>query len=76
MTPECDRMAERECSRLRRLDMTGTDERRNSCSCSGTPSSHQENSKMLIFYLICLNPLKLKLSKIRKKKERDWTYSS
>ena len=38
MTPERDRMAERECSRLRRLDMTGTDERRNSCSCSGTPS--------------------------------------
>ena len=28
-------------------------------------SSHQENSKLLIFYLICLNPLNLKLSKIR-----------
>ena len=42
---------------------------------------HQENSKMLIvliFYLICLNPLinKLKLSEIREKKEQDWTYSS
>jgi len=31
-------MAERERSRLRRLDMTGTDERRNSRSRSGTPS--------------------------------------
>ena len=30
-------MAERERSRLRRLDMTGTDERRSSCSRSGTP---------------------------------------
>ena len=40
--------------------------------------THQENLKMLIFYLICLNPLKswLKLSKIREKKECDWTYSS
>ena len=31
---------------------------------------YQENSRMLIFYLICLNPLKLKLSKIREKKNR------
>ena len=39
--------------------------------------SHQENSKMLIFYLICLiNLLKLKLSKISERKEQDWTYSS
>ena len=30
-------MAERECSCLRRLDMTGTDERRSSRSRSGTP---------------------------------------
>ena len=37
-TPECDRTAERERSRLRRLDMTGTDECRNSCSRSGTPA--------------------------------------
>lgn len=40
MTPEHDRMVEHECSRLQHLDMTGTDERRNSCSCSGTPSRH------------------------------------
>ena len=32
--------------------------------------SHQENSKLLIFYLICLNPLNLKLSKIREEKRR------
>ena len=38
MTPERDRMAERERSRLQRLDMTGTDERRSSRSHSGTPS--------------------------------------
>ena len=38
VTPERDRMAERERSRLRCLDMTGTDERRNSRSRSGTPS--------------------------------------
>ena len=31
---------------------------------------HQENSKLLIFYLICLNPLNLKLSKIREEKRR------
>ena len=31
-------MAERERSRLRRLDMTGTDERCNSHSHSGTPT--------------------------------------
>ncbi|KIM91795.1 hypothetical protein PILCRDRAFT_906 [Piloderma croceum F 1598] len=37
-TPERDWTAERECSRLRRLDMTGTDERRNSRSRSGTPT--------------------------------------
>jgi hypothetical protein len=37
-TPERDRTAERERSRLRRLDMTGTDERRNSRSRSGTPT--------------------------------------
>lgn len=37
MTPERDRRAERERSRLRRLNMTGTDERR-SRSRSGTPS--------------------------------------
>ena len=30
--------------------------------------AHQENSKLLIFYLICLNPLNLKLSKIREEK--------
>jgi hypothetical protein len=38
VTPERDRMAERERSRLRRLEMTGTDERRSSRSRSGTPS--------------------------------------
>ena len=38
MTPERDRMAERECSRFQRLDMTGTDARRSSRSRSGTPS--------------------------------------
>ena len=39
MTPERDRMAEQERSRLQRhLDMTGTDERHSSHSCSGTPS--------------------------------------
>ena len=37
-TPERDRTAERERSQLCRLDMTGTDERRNSCSRSGTPT--------------------------------------
>ena len=37
-TPERDRTAERERSRLRRLDMTGTEERRNSRSRSGTPT--------------------------------------
>src|SRR6202047_4147949 len=37
-TPERDRTAERERSRLSRLDMTGTDERRNSRSRSGTPT--------------------------------------
>ena len=40
MTPERDRMVEREHSRLQRLDMTGTDECRNSRSRSGTPSRH------------------------------------
>jgi len=38
MTPEHDQMVERECSRLQHLDMTGTDERHNSHSHSGTPS--------------------------------------
>ena len=37
-TPERDRTIERERSRLRRLDMTGTDERCNSRSHSGTPT--------------------------------------
>jgi hypothetical protein len=37
-TPEHVRTAERERSRLRRLDMTGTDEHRNSRSRSGTPT--------------------------------------
>ena len=32
--------------------------------------AHQENSKLLIFYLICLNPLNLKLSKIREEKKK------
>ena len=36
--------------------------------------SHQENPKLLIFYLFFLNPLISKLSKIRKKKENDWAY--
>jgi hypothetical protein len=36
--PERDRTAVRERSRLHRLDMTGTDERRNSRSRSGTPT--------------------------------------
>ena len=31
---------------------------------------HQENSKLLFLYLICLNPLNLKLSKIREEKRR------
>ena len=31
---------------------------------------HQENLKLLIFYLICLNPLNLKLSKIKEEKRR------
>jgi len=35
-------MAERERSRLRRLDMTGTDERRNSRSRSGTPTREDD----------------------------------
>jgi phospholipase C len=37
VTPEHDQTAERKRSRLRRLDMTETDERRNSHSRSGTP---------------------------------------
>ena len=37
---------------------------------AGWPAWHQENSKLLIFYLICLNPLNLKLSKIREEKRR------
>ena len=40
MTPERDCMAEREHSRLRCLDMTGTDEHCNSRSRSGTPSQN------------------------------------
>ena len=37
-TPEHDRTAEHECSRLRRFDMTDTDEHCNSRSRSGTPA--------------------------------------
>ena len=37
-TSERDRTAEWERSRLCRLDMTGTDEHQNSCSCSRTPT--------------------------------------
>ena len=37
---------------------------------------HQENPKLLKFYLILLNPLNSKLREISKKKVNDWTYSS
>jgi len=37
-TPECDWTAEQEHSQLRCIDMTGTDEHQNSCSCSSTPT--------------------------------------
>jgi hypothetical protein len=35
-------MVERECSHLHCLNMTGTDEHRNSCSRSGTPSQEHD----------------------------------
>ena len=42
----------------------------NGASRVSVGGTHQENSKLLIFYLIRLNPLNLKLSKIREEKRR------
>jgi len=50
-TPEHDRTIERERSRLRPLDMTGTDERRNSRSRSGTPSWSADPVPQPVFQL-------------------------
>ena len=50
-TPERDRTIECERSRLRRLDMTGTDERCNSRSRSGTPSRSADPVPQPVFQL-------------------------
>jgi hypothetical protein len=48
-TPERDRTAEREHSRLHHLDMTSTDECRNSHGCSCTPTQGNDPVPQPIF---------------------------
>ena len=42
------------------------------CNCNDVAQgAHQENMKLLKFYLICLNPLKLKIKQKKKRTEID-----
>ena len=75
ITPRSFEASRQPTPRLRKVHPAGIQARHNTLAAHQRTDEfmnkvHQENSKLLIFYLICLNPLNLKLSKIREEKRR------